>query len=193
MQFMKFLIFNYFLIFLANVCIAQDQRLFEINEVVIRDKTLVKIIDDFSEEKMISDSLYRSGLGYLIISGVNLTKDAPEGSRQSFYLNIDYFDFDGGSKLPISYGYTSKGRPILIYTSNISEVDTLNRYKDSNNFKKVVEPYLPPIIEISDLMDPNKKVKARASYRIQMHGGLYLFKMVDNTYKAIKPVYIFKK
>jgi hypothetical protein len=190
---MKSLIFFSLFIFLSNVAMAQDQRLFEIKEVVIKDTTLIKIIDDFSESKMSSDSLYRAGLGYLIISAVNPSKNVLVGSKQSFYLNIDYFDFDGGSQLPIYYAFNAKGRPILIYTSNISEVTTVNIYQDSKSFKKVVEPYLPPIIGMPDLMDPNKKVKARANYRIQMHGGLYFFKMANNSYKAIQPVHIFKK
>lgn len=142
---------------------------------------------------MASDSLYRSGLGYLIISAVNHSSKALVGSKQSFYLNIDYFDFDGASQLPLYYAFNSKGRPVLFFTSNISEIETVKIYQDNtNNFRKVIEPHLPPIIEMPDLMDPNKKVKARSNYRIQLHGGIYFFKMLDNSYKSIKPAYIFK-
>ena len=88
----SFMLFS-ILFFYSILGMAQGHKIFEIKEVAIKDTTLIKIIDEFSDAKMASDSLYRAGLGYLIISAVNHSQKSPTGSKQSFYLNIDYFDF----------------------------------------------------------------------------------------------------
>jgi len=162
----------------------------EIKYLPLRDILLKKEIENFATYKNNSDSLFKSGMGYLVLFKNKLDRKLPVGVIALHYLNVNYVDYDvitNDQILPLYYTYTDAKRLVLIYNSSLPDITGANvKYTSKQLLKEILEPFLPATIDIDSPNMDQKPAKMRLNPRLQLHGGINLLQMKDKTYKTVK-------